>query len=243
MRFKANCSAIGAIMSDPRTKGELFSETCRDHVRAWYLKEVYGRKKLIVTSPMLKGTQEETASLMTLEEFRKERGLFKNEKRFENEWIKGYPDVINGDEIIEVKTPFDIFTFHKAKGTHTPRGLTAHGWQLLGYLGLTNKNYGTLAHVLTDSPDWLVRDEVRKAYYSMKIETDEENDFFAKNIEPSILANHKYSSDLEGFPNIPINERVKEYEMEFDADRYKNICERVDLINEVLKKKPQEIWK
>lgn len=233
-------------MTEPRTKKDrdagLLSETCKQYVREWWLKEQYKRKKIITTKPMMKGTEQESLSLMTLEDYRKQKGLFKNRERFENQWMKGYPDVINGDEVIEVKSPYDLFTFHKAEGLRTATSYTSHGWQLLGYLGLTGLQFGTLVYVLVDSPSWIVDSEVRKTWYAMSIETPEEQEWFDNEVEPKIRANHSYTG-VKDYPDVPLDERVIEFEIEFNQEDYNRIVERVDLINHYLVNDPEKIWK
>lgn len=241
-----NCSSISKIMTEPRAKKDkeagILSETCKQYVREWAIQEQYGRRKIVTSKPMLKGTQEEAASLMLLEDYRGQNGLFKNEQRFENEWMKGYPDVINGDEVIEVKTPYDLFTFHKSEGLKTASSYTSHGWQLIGYLGLTGLHYGILAYVLSDTPAYIVDSEVRKMWYAMHIETPEEQEWFDNEVEPKIRANHTYSN-VQGFPDIPLFERVAEFDLEFDEKAYNDIVERVELINHYLINDPEKIWK
>lgn len=233
-------------MTNPRTKkaqeaGEL-SETCKAHVREWVISTTYKRRKIFSTRATLKGTQEETASLMTLEDYRGEKGLFKCKDRFEDDWMLGHPDCLNGDEVIEIKTPYDLFSFHKQDGVKTATGYSGYGWQLQGYMALTGMKFGTLAYVLTNSPEYIIESEIKKAWYAHHIDTPEEQDWFDKEVEPRIRANHIYSG-LKNFPDIPVTERVIEYDTEYDEEAVNRIRERVDLINYYLENNPKMIWK
>lgn len=246
-KFKIRASAAKQIMTDPRTKkdkelGKL-SQSCKQYVREWLIAEKYGRKKITNSIQMLKGTEMELDSMEALSELHGVK-YFKNDDQLENELATGSPDIVTAEEIIDIKSSYDIFTFHNAESPFTAgRDYTAYGWQLQVYMWLTGKQFARLAYVLVDSPEWVVEDEVRKAYYSMKIQTDEEADYFSKEIEPLIRANHFFTKEYEGAPAIPLGDRIIEYEIDFDPEAINRLKNRVKMIREKLTNNYSEIWK
>lgn len=247
MKFKCRASALGQIMTNPRAKkdqqaGKL-SESAKQFVREYMIAQRFGRKKITNTSAMLKGTEAELDSANLLAELRGIKKLWKNDEYYENESFTGTPDIIEPEEVIDIKSSFDIFTFHKAEPPLTLGGnYTTYGWQLQAYMHLTGKKHATLAYVLTDSPEWLIEDEVRKAWYQSKIFTEEEQDYFDKEIAPRIRANHTYTAH-DGYPEVPLEERVIEYELDYNPEAIKAAQERVEHINHIIKDKYNEIWK
>ena len=190
----------------------------------------------------MKGNESEIDSIRTLEKYRNQKGLFKNEQFFEDDHIMGTPDIINGDEIIDIKTPFDLFTFHKGEPLLSATSYTGYGWQLQGYASLAKCDFTTLSYVLVDSPNWIIESEVKKAWYQMNIDSPEEQDYFDTTIEPLIRANHLYTG-LKDFPDIPLDERVIEYEAPFDQAAIDRVRTKVETINFYLKNDMDKIWK
>ena len=246
-RFKIRASASKAIMTEPRTKkdreaGKL-SESAKTYVREWLIAQKYGRKKITNSIQMLKGTEMEVDSVEALSKLHGVK-YFKNDQHFKNHYCTGTPDIITTEEIIDIKSSYDLFTFHNAESPFTAGGsYTGYGWQLQVYMYLTGKEYARLAYVLVDSPVWVVEDEVRKAYFQAKIQTDEEQDYFSKEIEPRVRANHTFSKEYEGYPAIPLEDRVIEYEVKYDPEAIEMLKNRVDFINEKLTNNYNEIWK
>lgn len=222
-------------------KGPQLSETCKQYVREWYIQEKYKRKKLVATKAMMKGNENEIDSMVELAKFNKVKAYFKNEQNFENEFMTGTPDIILKEEIIDIKSSYDLMTFHKGEGVKTATSYTGYGWQLMGYMALTGKHKATLAYVLTNSPEWIVESEVKKAWHQMHIESEEEQDYFDKVVEPEIRALHHYG-EAYGKPEVPLSERVIQYSLEYDKEAVERIKERVELINDILNNRIEELW-
>ena len=53
--FKARCSKLGAIMTNPRSKTEILSETTKTYLIEWILEKKYGRKKEFSNKYLEKG--------------------------------------------------------------------------------------------------------------------------------------------------------------------------------------------
>ena len=110
--FKIRCSAIGSIMTDPRSKSDILSKTTISYLQEWATQEIYGRRKEIKSKYFDKGNMVEAESIEFITHNLQLPFLtMKNEALFENEYLTGTPDVILEDEIIDVKNSWDCFTF------------------------------------------------------------------------------------------------------------------------------------
>lgn len=242
-KFKIRASALGQIMTEPRAKADKeagkLSESAKQYLQEWLIAQRYNRKKVVSTAAMLKGTEVEIQSMQDLSLYTG-KSYFKNDDQYEDGYFTGTPDIIHENQIIDIKSSYDIFSFHKSECPKRARGYTQYGWQLQAYMHLTGKKHATLAYILTDSPDWVIEDAVKKAWHQMKVETDEEQDLFNDKIEPLIRANHTFSETSEdrpyNFPEVPINDRVRLYSLEYDPEAIAAAQNRVQQIRQILSK-------
>ena len=108
--FKIRCSAIGKIMANSRTKGQL-SKTCQSYLEDYAIENMYGYSKDIWSKAIDKGIAVEDASIELAEEVLKMGAMSKNEEFYENEYLTGTPDVLNEDFVLDVKSSYDATTF------------------------------------------------------------------------------------------------------------------------------------
>ena len=210
--LKIRCSSLGAIMTDPRTKAETLSETCKTELRKLWIWKQFRKTKDITSKYIEKGLENEEQALTMITEH---DGCFyiKNEKTLENDFIKGTPDIIHDSWIIDTKVSWDIFTFAGAKMTKD------YEYQLRGYMALTGVNTARLVYVLTDTPDKMILDEIRRQSWRMgMIEVPQ-------TFEDLIRVNMTYD-------NVPKESRVKVFEIERDLEIEKQIFDRVELCRE-----------
>ena len=216
------CSSLGAIMTEPRTKSEALSETCKTYLQEVFIREKYGRKKDVSSKYMEKGTlvEEEGMTLLSLfhNTFYK-----KNEANFKNDFISGTPDIFLKDKIIDIKSSWDIFTFHKAKKDETNK---AYDWQLQGYMALTGAKEAELVYVLTDTPEHILDGEKRSLAYKLGLGSD--NDIKFKHLFENIEKNGKYG-------DIIIEERVFVKKVERCDQKIDKINQKVELCRIFLK--------
>ena len=107
--FKIRCSAIGQIMTNSRTKGQL-SKTAQSYVETWIKEQIFKRRKVITTKYMDKGNMVENESISFAGRVLN-ADITKNEQRYENELLIGTPDVITEDYVIDVKNSWDYLPF------------------------------------------------------------------------------------------------------------------------------------
>jgi hypothetical protein len=153
--FKIRCSAIGQIMTNPRSKSELLSQTTKTYCETWIKEQIYSTKKTIQSKYLTKGIDVEE---IAMEYYADQKGLgfiVKNYDHFQNDFMTGTPDLIYKDEVIDFKSSWDCFTF-PLFGDQVDKGYFA---QLQGYMALTGLKKGRLVYTLQNTPDELEWDE------------------------------------------------------------------------------------
>ena len=105
--FKCRASAAGKLMTNPRNKTEILSETTKSYVKEWMKSQIYGYKKEITSKEMNKGIIFEDTAIDKAIECLDLPFAIKNEHRFEDEFFTGEPDLLLQDEVIDIKNSWD----------------------------------------------------------------------------------------------------------------------------------------
>ncbi len=200
---------------------EVLSETCETYLAQSYALSKYDRVREITTKQMVKGTISEDDSIMLFSLL--EGKIFnKNTERISNEYITGCPDLYDTDdlrncnEIIDIKSCWDIFTFlSNVKHPHND----AYYWQLQGYMALTGAKIGTIAYCLVNTPDSIIEGEKYNLLRRMDV-VSEEDKGYQKEVK-LLIANRK-------FDDIPMNERLLTYSIERNDEDIARIYKRVE---------------
>ena len=188
------------------------SETVKTYLKELWIAETYGREKDIMNKYMKKGLLAEEDSITLLTNVLG-RFFIKNEERFENEYIKGTPDIIDAESIIDIKTSWDLWTFGKAEVTKN------YYWQLMGYMWLTGKKRAYLDYCLVDAPYELIQDELRKlSWKMMMIDTQ----------DPLYLEAEEKIEHAMTFGDIPPNIRVKTFHVDFSYNDIEALKKRIE---------------
>ena len=200
------CSANGKLMTEPRTKSETLSETTKKYLVEVFIQHQYGREKDITNKYITKGLQVEEDSITLYSQY-KGRFFKKNESRLFNEYLAGTPDIILDNEIIDIKSSWDIFSFYNSK----TGGLNKdYYWQLQGYMALTGAQKAKLVYCLVDTPNAIFLRELNSLKWQMGVNDDTDKLF--QEAANKLEENMRYS-------DIPIEERVHEIDIERnDAD-------------------------
>jgi len=206
--FKIRCSAIGQIMTNSRTKGQL-SKTAQSYVETWIKEQIYKRRKVVTTKYMDKGNMVEDESISFAGRVLN-ADISKNEQRYENELLVGTPDVITEDYVIDVKNSWDCFTFPLFYENVPNKD---YFYQAQGYMALTGLSHYKLIYTLLDTPDSLIEREFK---YASELDFDS----FAKN--------YRYSEIDEAY-------RIRIFEIERDDDVIDAINGRVIECREYIK--------
>jgi hypothetical protein len=211
--YKFRASSLGKIMVNGRSKSDPLSETTKTYLQELWIEEVYGRRKEISSKEIEKGNLVEDESIDLLSKL-EDRFFNKNAKRYENEYFTGTPDIVEDDEVIDIKSPYDIWTFSKKDGNDKD-----YYWQGQCYMELTGKKKFRLAYVLTDVPLHLIEDEKRVLVYRLGLLGKEETAGYFE-MEEQVEKNYTYS-------DIELKDRIKIFEFEYSDKEIEKAKQRV----------------
>jgi hypothetical protein len=223
--MKIRCSALGKLMTSPRNKTELLSQTAKSYIQELVLEHKYGIKKEFSSRYTDKGLQCEDEAITLVNNVLGLNFIFKNEEHFANDFITGTPDVNTNEILLDVKCSYEAHTFPFFE-TEIPT--KDYFFQLQGYLWLTGKTEALLCYCLINTPLEIVEDEVRREHWKHKV-IDED------------LEIREYVEKKHNFDQIPDNRKVKVFKVERDETIIWAIQEKVteariyyDLLNEIL---------
>jgi hypothetical protein len=154
--FKIRASASGKIMTNPRAKNELISETTKSYVKEYLISEIYGIKKQINNKYLSKGIWLEDEAIDKAIEWLDIPFALKNEKYFEDDFFCGTPDLILENEVLDIKCSWDAFTFPLFENEIPTKD---YFYQLQVYMHLTGKRKARLVYVLLNTPEELLYEE------------------------------------------------------------------------------------
>jgi hypothetical protein len=214
--FKVRCSALGKVMTSPRSKSELLSQTAKTYVEEQVLLAKYGIVKTFNSRYTDKGNLVEDESIKLASEVLELGFILKNDEHFSNDWVTGTPDVNTASLILDVKSSWDATTF-PFFATEIPT--KDYYYQLQGYMWLTGKQKSLLVYCLVNTPLDMVQDEIRRAHWNANL-LEESLDLIDE-----VQKRHN-------FDHIPDNRRVKVFEVERDDEVIEQIKERVELCRE-----------
>lgn len=220
--FKCRASQVGQIMTNDRS-GKGMGQTAKSYCEQWLKEQLYNRKYEFSSKYTQKGNEVEDNSLDFVAEQLGYGLCLKNEQFFENDFVKGTPDAILEDLIIDVKNSWDWNSFPLfAKEIPTKN----YYYQLQAYMWLTGIKNAKLIYVLSDTPAHLIE---REAWY------------FAKNngygeLDAEIY--EKFEQQMT-YPDVDPKLKLKVFDIAFDEKVIEDIKVRVlqcrDYINEINK--------
>jgi hypothetical protein len=214
--MKIRCSAIGKLMSTPRTKGEVLSETAKTYIQDLFKEKELGIAREFWSRYTDKGLQMEDEAIDFAGQVLGWDFVVKNEQGYENDWITGTPDVITKYLLADIKCSWDGNTFPLFD---TELKNKDYYWQLQGYMWLTGLDQAELVYCLMDTPHQIVEDEVRRAHWKAGL-IDEDLD-----LREAVQSQHT-------FDHLPNNLRVKRFIIRKDEEAIEKIKEKVELARE-----------
>lgn len=225
--YKERPSAIGRIMTNPRS-GSGLSETCKTRIEEKFLEDKFGIKKEFWSKATDKGTTEEPISIELAVRRLCLFGAQKNDETFENDYLIGTPDIIYGDCVYDIKTPFSGNTFPFFKNEIPEK---AYFYQLQSYMELTRLRSAKLVYCLVDTPQNMINDEIRRQVWKM-LPDPKYRDLSESEIET--IAEKKTLSQMT-FDNIPEELRIRVYDVEYCPETIEKIKARIDQCREYYK--------
>lgn len=199
---------------------DTLSKTAKTFLIRRYVIEKYYRDYEATPLQLVKGIKAETNSLQFYCSVTGEKHK-KNKKKYENDFLIGTPDVVEGDLVIEVKSSWDIFTYLKNVNNDVN---IQYYWQLQGYLSITGKKNAELVYCLVSTPDEIIEEEYAR--------------IFAKN--PSISDTNKRKELYDSlyfnmrFDDIPKEERILRFTVERNDRDIDRIHKKVKQCREFL---------
>lgn len=200
--WKPRASKLSQLMVKSRSKSEAVGKTAQSFLRDEYIRLVYGREKIVRTKKMQKGIEVENESISLINNTQN-TFYSKNEKQFENDFVTGTPDIITDDLVIDVKSSYNLWTFHSH--TFVPKEYYA---QLQAYMWLSEKQKAQLIFVLVNTPQHLIYREFAKAFYSSGVEDGSvEMDKLQNDIEKNYI-----------YDDIPQEKRIRIFDIKRDDE-------------------------
>lgn len=217
--LKIRCSALGKIMTNPRSGGGL-SETCKTYVEDLFKENEYEIKKEFWSRYTDKGTQEEKTSIKLANEvlnwgLTTEYILSGGQEKFSNEWLTGSTDILTDNLLADVKTSWSGNTFPFFKDELPNKD---YFYQVQGYMMLTGKEVAEVVYCLVNTPFDMLQDEIRKEHYR-------QNSYWQGDEDPEIVY---YVTMNHTFDHIPKEKRVKRFVIEKDEQVIEKIIARVE---------------
>lgn len=210
--MKIRSSAIGKIMTNPKTKGETLSQTTKTYLQELAVQEVYGIRKEFSSRYTDKGNEVEELSIALCNDVLNLGFIYKNEEHYSNDWITGTPDVNTNEILLDVKSSWDATTF---PFFDTELKNKDYFYQLQGYLWLTNKTEALLCYCLIDTPLQIVEDEIRREHWKASLIEE------SLDLRAFVQAKHT-------FGHIPKEKRVKTFKIAKDDEVIEAIKTRIE---------------
>ena len=210
--MKIRCSAIGKIMTNPKTKGESLSQTTKTYLQELAVEEIYGIRKEFSSRYTDKGNEVEELSIALCNDILDLGFIYKNEEHYSNDWITGTPDVNTDEILLDVKSSWDATTF---PFFDTELKNKDYFYQLQGYLWLTNKTEALLCYCLIDTPLQIVEDEIRREHWKASLIEE------SLDLRAFVQAKHT-------FGHIPKEKRLKVFKIAKDDEVIEAIKTRIE---------------
>lgn len=223
--MKIRASQIGRIMSEPRSKSEVLSQTAKSYIEELVLEDVYGIRKDFTSRYTDKGNMVEEESIQLAADVLDLEFIVKNEEYFENEFIKGTPDVITSKFVLDVKSSYSANTFPFFQSEIPNK---EYMYQLQGYMWLTGVDNAILAYCLVNTPDVILNDEVRRLIWKL--------DTYPQFADMDSLEKESYAWEevlaVHNIDRIEKKNRVKAFLIEKDEAIIEKIKEKVYICRE-----------
>lgn len=159
-------SSLGKIMTEPKDKNEILSVGAKTYIKDLAKEFVYGFEQKITSKYMDKGLIVEDESIQLYNDvfFTNYK---KNTERKTNEFLTGECDIFTGNEIIDIKSSWDLTTFPCFKDDGINKD---YEWQGRAYMMLWDVNKFKLAYCMVDTPEELLKFEQEELHYVSHID-------------------------------------------------------------------------
>ena len=214
MKFRA--SALGKLVTSPRSKGELLSETAKTYIQEYWKEKELGIKKDVWSRYTTKGIEMENEAIQFAGGVLGWSFVLKNEERLTNDYITGIPDVIYKDLLADIKCSWDGTTF---PFFDTELKNKDYYWQCQAYMWLTGLDQAQLVYCLMDTPLQIVEDEIRRAHWK------------AGHIDENLDLRHEIQMQ-HTFSHLPDELRLKAFVIERNDNDLDLVKEKIEIAKE-----------
>lgn len=153
------CSSIASIMTNPRTKGEEWSETAKATMREIMRGNLFGVwKQLDDVKAIQKGRACEDSGIQLYNDvFLYDLRKIETDGRRNNGIITGEPDLVaaSSKKGVDIKVAWSLLTFPLTAEMCDSKG---YEWQARGYMCLFDLPAWEIAYCAIDTPEHLLRD-------------------------------------------------------------------------------------
>lgn len=153
------CSSIAAIMTEPRSKSEQWSETAKAEMMEIVREEVFGvRKSLDDVKAIQKGRMCEDAGIALYNDvFLYNLEKIPSDGRRNNGIITGEPDLVaaSSQKGVDIKVAYSLLTFPMREDD---KAFDKYSFQAMGYMCLFDLPVWEIAYCAIDTPDELLRE-------------------------------------------------------------------------------------
>src|SRR5699024_4433262 len=169
-KYKQRASQAGILLAN----GGVRSKTLQTYLQEKVKEQIYGVEKSFSSKYTQKGIEVEDKAIDYAIKALNLPFVMKNEKPFEDEFFTGTPDIILDDEILDIKSSWDCFTFPlfvdsimKKEGEPYSEYRNYY-CQLQVYMYLTGKRKARLCYVLMNTPDGVADWEEKHDYSNIE---------------------------------------------------------------------------
>ncbi len=198
--FKIRASGVSQIMTNPRSKSETLSQTCKTYLEDWIKEQIFGVEKRIESKYLEKGLMMEDEAIEFYSIAKEVDFMVKNIDHYENDFFTGTPDCIHDGVVYDFKTSWDAFTF-PLFDSNPNKGYVM---QLQVYMHLLGLKKAKLVYTLQNTPEHLVKPWEENVYYDsvdlkyrikeFDIEYDPE---FIESVKERVLLCREYIKSIE----------------------------------------------
>jgi hypothetical protein len=209
-------SAIGNLMVDSRSKNEVLSKTAKTYIEKVFKEKEFGYYENISNKYITKGLQNEDEAIELAAEVLNWDFILKNETRFKNDFVVGEPDILSDTLLADIKCSWNLDTFPMFEN-ELPNKM--YYWQLQTYMFLTGHRTSELVYCLTNTPQLVVEDEVRREHWKLNL------------IDEDVLVRQAIEQK-HNFDHIPNELRVKRFIVEYNEADIEKLKQRIEVARE-----------
>lgn len=195
-QFKIRASAAGLLLTNPKKKEDILSQTTKTFIKMWVKERIFGMRKELDTKEINKGKEYEDMAIDCAIDWLDLPFAIKNEKKFEDELFTGEPDLILEDRVIDIKNSWDWATLPLFEDEIPTDGYIA---QVQVYMHLTGLKKASVVYMLMTTParyknEEINYDHIDKKYRYKRFDFEYDPEMIKKLQERVILAREYINS-------------------------------------------------